>query len=84
MAFFMERVYPFPMPAVSHRKKKKADEKDVNNRRKVVSAYSEEGAERNLADAKKAKRLRIVTLTLFIVLLLGTIAATILILRFLK
>ena len=72
------------MPAVQHRKKKKLDEEKVKNRAKVVSAYSEEGAERNREDAKRAKRLRIVTLTLFIVLLLTTIAVTILILHFTK
>ena len=72
------------MPAVHHKKKQTADEGKVADRSKVVSAYSEEGAERNLQDNRRAKRLRIITLILFIVLLLATVAATVTILHFAK
>lgn len=72
------------MPAIQHKKKKKVDKAEVKNHRKVVSAYSEEGVERNISDAKREKKVRIAMLTLVIVLLVATIAGTILILHFAK
>ncbi len=72
------------MPAIEHKKKSKASEKDVENRRKIVSAYSEEGRERNLRDANKAKRNRIVLLTVSITLFVLTIVSAILIFYFIN
>ena len=70
------------MPEVRHKRKKKADEKTVADHHKVVSAYSEEVQERNLVDNKRRKRLRLIFLIASIALLVGTILATFLILRY--
>ena len=70
------------MPAIRHRKKKDPNDNKPDDRRKIVSAYSEEGAHRNVASRKRENRFRVITLIIVIVLLLGTIAATWAILHF--